>query len=316
MPSPHDALCLPFGERLAHAVRRQRTPLIVGLDPQTHLLPPQLLQGNDRRAVVQATHRFCSRVLEIVAPLVPAVKPQMAFFESLGFEGILILEELARQASSLGLLVILDAKRNDIGSTAHAYASAYLAPRSTEETRPLADAMTVNPYLGPESWEPYTQVGTPFGCGIFVLAKTSNPGGGKFQDLVCDHKPLFEYVANAIQMSSLREVEGGSMRYGSVGAVVGATYPDQLCKLRESMPNCWLLIPGFGAQGGSAADTAGGMHPSGLGAIVNSSRAILYAYREPAYQDKFGAKNWERAVEAATIESIQQLKAATPAGKL
>ncbi len=316
MSLPLLATPLPFGERLAQAVRHRRTPLIVGLDPQTDLLPPQLIKGSDRRAIVQATHRFCSQVLEIVAPLVPAVKPQIAFFEALGFEGILILEELAKQAAALGLLVILDAKRNDIGSTAIAYANAYLAPRSPDDSRPLADALTVNPYLGRESWDPYVHVGANHGSGIFVLAKTSNPGGGEFQDLLSNDKPIFEYVANAIQMSSACEIQGGSLTYGSVGAVVGATYPEQLHQLRAMMPNCWLLIPGFGAQGGSAMDTAGGMHSDGLGAIVNSARAILYAYRDPPYRDTLGAANWERAVEAATLESIERLKSGTPAGKL
>lgn len=305
-----------FGHRLTQAVVRCRTPLIVGLDPQAQLLPPQLIQGNDRRALVQATHRFCSRVLDIVAPLVPAVKPQIAFFEALGFEGMLILEELMHQARSLGLMIILDAKRNDIGSTALAYATAYLSVSSDDTSAPLADALTVNPYLGSESWQPYLDVGRNHGCGVFVLAKTSNPGGGEFQDLVCGQKPIFEYVANAIQMSSTSGIIDPADRYGSVGAVVGATYPQQLQRLRELMPNCWLLIPGFGAQGGSAADVAGGMHANGLGAIVNSSRGILYAYREGKYAGKSIAETWEKAVEAATLDSIARLREQTPAGGL
>ncbi len=211
---------------------------------------------------------------------------------------------------NVALLVILDGKRNDIGSTAAAYAQAYLGAASAWK----ADALTVSPYLGGDSLEPFVEVARKQSSGLFVLVKTSNPGGGQLQDLLAEGKPLYRHVAEHVARLAANDV--GKSGYGSTGAVVGATYPEQLTELREVMPQSWLLIPGFGSQGGTARDVAAGFDSQGLGAIVNNSRGIIFAHARKEYKDRFGEARWQDAVEAATRDMIEQLRAETPAGKL
>ena len=304
-----------FSDRLAAAVRRCGNPVLVGLDPRVDLLPagmaPQT-DGADLAAKAKAVGRFCRGVVDAVAPLVSAVKPQAAFFEQLGPPGMTVLAEVIGYAQERGLLVILDAKRNDIGSTAAAYADGLLGSRGQSAWG--ADAMTVSPYLGDDSLEPFVRVASDRGAGLFVLVKTSNPGGGLFQDLLADGQPVYRHVAR--QVEKLAEQTAGQGGYGAVGAVVGATYPEQLQQLRAEMPHAWFLVPGFGAQGASAGDVAGAFDPQGLGAIVNSSRGIIFAYRREEYAARFGASRWQEAVEAATRTMIDQLRADTPAARL
>jgi orotidine-5'-phosphate decarboxylase len=247
------------------------------------------------------------------------VKPQAAFFEQLGPLGCVALGNVMAYAASKGLLVILDGKRNDIGSTAQAYAEAYLGPGDASPWG--ADALTVSPYLGDDSLKPFVEVAQARGAGIFVLVKTSNPGGKRFQDLVADGRPLYRHVAEYVQsLATLtrRASEGDSteLSYGLVGAVVGATYPQQLAELRQAMPHTWLLIPGFGAQGGTAKDCAAAFDEQGLGAIVNNSRGIIFAHSRKDYAGRFNPACWQDAVEAATREMIEQLRAETPASRL
>jgi len=217
-----------------------------------------------------------------------------------------------RYASEKGLLVILDGKRNDIGSTAQAYAEGFLG--SGDKSGWGADALTVSPYLGDDSLSPFVEVAQQRGAGIFVLVKTSNPGGGAFQDLVADGRPIYRHVAEHVE--TLAADTAGDCGYGCVGAVVGATYPQQLDELRKAMPHTWFLIPGYGSQGGTAADVAGGFDADGLGAIVNSSRAIIFAHARPEYAERFGPSRWQEAVEAATRQMIEKLADQTPAGQL
>ncbi|HEY2413486.1 MAG TPA: orotidine-5'-phosphate decarboxylase [Pirellulaceae bacterium] len=301
-----------FADRLIAAVRAKRTPVLVGLDPRAQNLPPGLLTGAGLEATATAFAAFCRGVIDVVAPQVPAVKPQAAFFEQLGPPGMRALKETIDYAISKGLLVILDGKRNDIGSTATGYAEAYLGRGDASPWG--CDALTVSPYLGDDSLTPFVDVAQQRGAGIFVLVKTSNPGGKRFQDLVADGKPLYSHVGAYVE--SLAATTKGSGGYGSVGAVVGATYPQQLAQLRQAMPHTWLLIPGFGAQGGTAKDCAAAFDPHGLGAIVNNSRGIIFAHERPEYKNRFGANRWQEAVEAATQEMIAQLRAETSAGRL
>jgi orotidine-5'-phosphate decarboxylase len=308
-----------FAVRLAAAVRRCGNPVLVGLDPRAESLPAGLLSGDDRRQpdrVAAAYGDFCRGVIDVVAPLVAVVKPQAAFFEQQGPAGMAVLAEVIAYARSQGLLVILDGKRNDIGSTATAYAHAYLGP--AEQHGWGADALTVSPYLGEDSLEPFVEVASENGGGIFVLVKTSNPGGGRFQDLVADGRTLHAHVGELVEQLALQTLPGEETgcAYGSVGAVAGATYPEQLEEIRQSLPHCWLLVPGFGAQGGGAADVAGAFDASGLGAIVNSSRGIIFAHDRDPYREQFGDARWQEAVEAATHEMISQLRDLTPAGQL
>jgi orotidine-5'-phosphate decarboxylase len=298
-----------FGDRLADAVRRVGNPVVVGLDPRWDELPDNVQAGCDAADPAQratAFARFCRIIIDVVAPRVSAVKPQVAFFEQLGPAGMQALAETIRYARQSGLLVIADGKRNDIGSTAEAYADAWLGAKSCWQ----ADALTVSPYLGSDSLDPFVTTARARGAGLFVLVKTSNPGGGQFQDLTADGRPVYRHVAEHLER--LATDTAGPSGYGSIGAVVGATYPEQLAELRAAMPRCWLLVPGYGSQGATARDVAGAFDPQGLGAVINNSRGIIFAHRRREYADRFAASQWADAVAAATDDMIAQLRADTP----
>lgn len=301
-----------FADRLAAAVHRVKNPVLVGLDPRAESLPEGLIAGPGWEATARGYVAFCKGVIDVVAPLVATVKPQAAFFEQLGPAGCAALGEVICYAASRGLLVILDGKRNDIGSTAQGYAEGYLGPG---ETSPWGcDALTVSPYLGDDSLTPFVEVATQRGAGIFVLVKTSNPGGKRFQDIMADARPLYRHVADYVEL--LAAQTAGTCSYGAVGAVVGATYPQELIELRQAMPHTWLLIPGFGTQGGTAKDCAAAFDQQGLGAIVNNSRGIIFAHSRKDLAGHFSPSRWQDAVEFATREMIDQLRAETPAGRL
>jgi orotidine-5'-phosphate decarboxylase len=308
-PFPGERMSGNFGDRLAQAVRRCGNSVLVGLDPRWEQLPtilradgPSSLEQQAKAYVV-----FCMGVIDVVSPLVPAIKPQAAFFEQLGPHGMVALAEVIRYARNRGLLVILDGKRNDIGTTATAYAEGFL--RRGESGGWNADALTVSPYLGDDSLIPFVETCRTNNAGIFVLVKTSNPGGKTFQDLICDGQPLYRHVASHVESLAMETV--GECGYGAVGAVVGATYPAQLAELRETMPHTWFLVPGYGAQGGSAADVAPAFDSQGLGAIVNNSRGIIFAHARKEFAH-FKPERWQEAVEAATREMIAQLAAVCP----
>jgi orotidine-5'-phosphate decarboxylase len=293
-----------FADRLSAAVVRCGNPVLVGLDPRWEQLPEAVKSGNSAatyRSMAADYQKFCLGVLDVVAPLVAAVKPQAAFFEQLGPPGMEALAAVIDYARSKDVLVILDGKRNDIGSTASAYAQGYLG---AEQSPWKADALTVSPYLGDDSLTPFTEVCDARDTGIFILVKTSNPGGKTFQDLICDGRPLYRHVAQEVERLAASSV--GECGYGAVGAVVGATYPAQLAELREAMPHTWFLVPGFGAQGGAAADVRAAFDGRGQGAIINNSRGIIFAHARKEFS-QFSGENWQRAVEAATREMISQL---------
>jgi orotidine-5'-phosphate decarboxylase len=294
-----------FGDLLAAAVQRCKTPVLVGLDPRWEQLPKRMRGSESPRPTEVATafRSFCFGIVDVVAPLVPAVKPQAAFFEQWGVPGMAALHEVIRYARDKGLLVILDGKRNDIGTTAQAYAEGWLGRDAISGWG--ADALTVSPYLGEDSLSPFVEVSQQRGAGIFVLVKTSNPGGGMLQDLVVEGRPIYARVGQHVEQLAAASV--GNSGYGNVGAVVGATYPEQLAEMRQAMPHAWVLIPGFGAQGGTAADVAAGFDSRGLGAIVNNSRGIIFAHAAKQYADRFGDARWQQAVEAATRDMIAQL---------
>ena len=303
-----------FADRLAESVRRCGNPVVVGLDPRKEMLPSGLLPtawGDEVDAIAQAYRSFCYGIIDVVAPLVPAVKPQAAFFEQLGPTGMKVLRQVVHYAQQSGLLVILDAKRNDIGSTAAAYADAYLG---AQHSAWCGDAMTVSPYLGEDSIQPFFDAAQSRSAGVFVLVKTSNPGSGMLQDLVADGKPVYLHIAEMVESMACRSL--GECGFGAIGAVAGATYPDQLVELRETMPHAWVLIPGYGRQGGTAKDVAGGFMENGLGAIVNSSRAIIFAHAREEFRDKYGDSEWQKAVEVATKDMIASLRSETTVGNL
>jgi orotidine-5'-phosphate decarboxylase len=308
-----------YTTRLHEAAEAKQTPVLVGLDPRLDQLPPDVLAharelyDDPAAQAAAAFEEFCIRLIDVVAPLVPAVKPQSAFFEELGPDGCLALCRVIRYARKQGLIVICDAKRGDIGTTAEAYARAYLAGVDPLAAPWGADALTVNPYLGRDTLEPFVKVAKERGAGIYVLVKTSNPGSATLQDQQANGMPIYQHVARMVEELSLETVEEG---YGCIGAVVGATYPRELAELRAVMPHVPLLIPGYGSQGGAALDVVGAFHPNGYGALVNNSRGINFAYKSTEFAEQFGPKRWEAAAEAATKQMIADLAKQTPAGKL
>ena len=298
---------MTFSQRLTAAVRSKKNPVLVGLDPRLELIPAALQTGM-RPAVV--LERFCCDVIDVVAPLVPAVKSQAAFFEQYGPDGMVALGSVIRHARERNLLVIFDGKRNDIDSTAEAYATGILGTSSAWG----ADALTVSPYLGDDSINPFVQTAVERQAGIFILVKTSNPGSAMLQDLDVHGKTVYLRVAEYVQSLALK-TRAKNEPYGQIGAVVGATWPQQIADLRGAMPNAWFLVPGFGAQGGSAKNVAAAFDADGLGAIVSNSRGIIFAHTVERFK-KYGEANWQRAVETATLEMIDSLRAETAAGKL
>lgn len=294
-----------FADRLAEAVRRKQSPLMVGLDPRVGQLPDELrpAEGASLDEIADAFLSFCRGVIDVAADQTPIVKPQAAFFEQLGPAGMATLGEVIRYARDAGLLVCVDGKRNDIGSTAQAYAEGWLGRDSAWR----GDALTVSPYLGDDSLTPFVQVAAEREAGLFVLVKTSNPGGALWQDLDAEGETLYRRVG--VHVESIARDTAGDCGYGVAGAVVGATYPQQLAELRAAMPHTWFLIPGFGAQGGSAADVAGGFDAQGLGAVVNSSRGVIFAY------EKNRTPDWRDAVREAASTAREQLLAAASGGR-
>ena len=267
-----------FADRLAEAVERKRSQLVVGLDPRPDLLPVELRgEANLGRAgAAAACSRFCRGLVDAVAPYVVAVKPQVAIFEALGSDGIGALEEVCDYSRAAGLQVIADGKRGDIGSTARAYASAFL--ETANDKPPLADALTVNPYLGRDSLDPYLAACRRDGAGIFCVVKTSNAGGSEVQDLVLsDGRPVWHQVAELVAEWGADLV--GEHGLSSVGAVIGATHPRAVGEARRLLPQSILLLPGVGAQGATPADVARAFTSGPASALVNVARDVIYAFR-------------------------------------
>jgi orotidine-5'-phosphate decarboxylase len=305
---------LGFADRLNGAIRRTGNAVLLGIDPRVDLLPDGLrpASGASRGEVARAFADFGRGLIDVVAPLIPAVKVQAAFFEQLGPPGMEALDAITRAACAAGLITIVDGKRNDIGSTAEAYADAYLGAPGAEAPWE-ADALTINAYLGRDGVDPFTQRASQHGKGLFALVRTSNPSAGDFQDLVADGKPVYRHVAERLGDWARPFVDESG--YSLLGAVVGATYPAQLAELREALPHVLFLVPGYGSQGGTAQDVAPAFDANGLGAIVNNSRGLAFAYTKPALRERAGG-DWQRAVELATREMIDDLAVHTPCGRL
>jgi len=294
-------------------IRRQRElehPLCVGLDPHLDRIPALFRQGSmepsaPRTAV--AIEAFLAAILDRLGDRVAVVKPQIAFFERLGWRGLEVLARIVERARGQGLQVLLDAKRGDIGSTAAGYAAAYLGPQAA----PTCDAMTLNPYLGRDALAPFLATARECGRGLFVLVKTSNPGSGDFQDQrLEDGRALFEAVAEALAKDA-HELRGPVTGWSSLGVVVGATYPGESERVRARLPHSLFLVPGYGAQGGDASAALKGFvrGPDGRleGGLVNSSRGILF----PPGSDTADAAAWEGAIDEALARAIGELAEAS-----
>lgn len=263
---------IAFPDRLAAAVERKRSQICVGLDPQVDLFPIEL-RGE---AQADAAERFCRGIVDAVAPHAVAVKPQLAFFEALGADGMRAFEQVCAYARAAELLIIVDGKRGDVGPSARGYAAGYLEPR--DGAPPLGDALTVNPYLGRDSMEPFLAACRRQAAGIFCLVKTSNAGGADVQDLtLSDGRTVWMQVAALVD--DWGEDVVGENGLSNVGAVVGATFPREVGEARRLMPRSILLLPGVGEQGGTPADVARAFTSGPASAIVSASRSVIYAYR-------------------------------------
>jgi orotidine-5'-phosphate decarboxylase len=257
-------------DRLIEKINALRNPTVMGLDPKLSYIPEFIKKDFDDPVL-----EFNKRLIDAAEGLVPAVKPQSAYYEMMGPAGAVTLYETIKYAKSKGLFVILDGKRNDIGETSKAYAESYLG--NTENTYG-ADALTVNGYLGSDGLIPFIDAAKAFDKGIFMLVETSNKSSGELQDLTVDGKPIYEIMGEMCEVLGADNI--GKYGYSAVGAVVGATYPKQLTDLREKLPHTFFLVPGYGAQGGGADGLRGGFDKNGGGVIVNSSRAIMTAWQK------------------------------------
>ena len=295
--------------RLIEKIKEKKAPICIGLDPMLNFIPEHIKEeafatkGESLEAVAEAIYNFNKAIVDECFDLIPAVKPQVAMYEQFGIAGLIAYEKTVTYCQEKGLLVIGDVKRGDIGSTSAAYATAHLGKINvgSKTFEPFhSDFLTVNPYMGSDSINAFVDECVKNDKGLFVLVKTSNPSSGEFQDRLIDGKPLYEHVASKVMEWGERSMDG---EYSNVGAVVGATYPQMSEILRKIMPNTYFLVPGYGAQGATAADLRPCFNKDGLGAIVNSSRGIIAAYKNDKYRD-FGDKDFAKASREAAIDMI------------
>ena len=299
-------------DRLIKKIKETNNPTVMGLDPRYDMLPNCIKEkyNGSIEKICEGILEYNKTLIDSVYDIIPAVKPQMAFYEMFGIEGIKCFKETCKYAKEKGMIVILDAKRGDIGTTASGYSNAYLGKTplgNFEEAFFDVDFITVNPYLGSDGIKPFIENCQKYDKGIFVLVKTSNPSSGELQDLKLENgKTIYETVGNLVENwgESLR----GEYGYSSVAAVVGATYPEQLKVLREELPHTFFLIPGYGAQGGKAKDIALGFDKFGLGGIVNASRSLMCAYKSDLWKDKFSDEEYAQATRAEAIRMREELR--------
>jgi orotidine-5'-phosphate decarboxylase len=302
-------------QKLIERIKETKAPICVGLDPMLDYIPEHIQKrgfeefGETPEGAAQAIWLYNKEIVDAVADLIPAVKPQIAMYEQFGIPGLEAYESTVDYCRDKGLIVIGDVKRGDIGSTSAAYAAAHLGSVQVGEQTfvPFGeDFATVNPYLGTDGVKPFIDVCKSAGKGIFVLVKTSNPSSGEFQDRLIDGRPLYEHVAEKVAAWG-----DGCMgdAYSYVGAVVGATYPEIGKALRKVMPKTYILVPGYGAQGGTGKDLTDYFNEDGLGAIVNSSRGIIAAYKKEEYAG-FGEDNFADASRQAVLDMIADIQGA------
>ncbi|MEK7523427.1 MAG: orotidine-5'-phosphate decarboxylase [Patescibacteria group bacterium] len=302
---------LNFADRLVAAIKQKGTPVCVGLDPRLENIPSFLKtkhiheKGRSFVAAADTFLEFNKGIIDAIHDLVPAVKPQFAFYEQYGFSGVWAFEETCKYAQEKGLMVIADAKCNDIGTTAEAYANTFLGETDVfgEKVSVMdCDAVTVNPYLGYDGVKPFMEVCKKRGKGIFVLVKTSNPSSGDLQDRMTEDK-LRNYEVTAHLLEAWGADEIGKCGYSSIGAVVGATYPDEAARLRKVMPHVYFLVPGYGAQGAKAKDVKACFNEDGLGALINNGRDIIFAWEKSETSEK----DYAAAARVAVLEMKKKL---------
>ena len=307
--------------KLINKIQKTKAPIVVGLDPMLSYVPEHIQKkafaeyGETLEGAAEAIWQFNKEIVDKTYELIPAVKPQIAMYEQFGIEGLKAYKKTVDYCKSKDLVVIGDIKRGDIGSTSAAYAVGHLGKVQVGSKIYAGfdeDFATVNPYLGSDGVKPFIDVCKQENKGLFILVKTSNPSSGEFQDQKIDGKPLYELVGEKV--AQWGEEHMGESGYSYVGAVVGATYPEQGEILRKVMPKSFILVPGYGAQGGKGKDLVHFFNEDGLGAIVNSSRGIIAAYKQEAYA-KFGAENFGDASRAAVEAMIADIQGALTAAK-
>lgn len=301
--------------KLISNIKKTNAPIVVGLDPMLNYIPEHVQKkafveyGETLEGAAEAIWQFNKEIIDKTYDIIPAVKPQIAMYEQFGIPGIVAFERTVKYAKEKNLVVIGDVKRGDIGSTSAAYAVAHLGKVNVGSKTFAAfdeDFATVNPYLGSDGIKPFIDVCKEEKKGIFILVKTSNPSSGEFQDRVIDGRPLYEWVGEKVNEWGADCMGDG---YSYVGAVVGATYPEMGRTLRKIMPKSFILVPGYGAQGGKGADLVDFFNEDGLGAIVNSSRGIIAAYKNAKYEN-FGAENFGDASRAAVVDMVDDINGA------
>ena len=294
--------------KLVDKITKTKAPIVVGLDPMMKFIPEHIKAaafkeyGETLAGAGEAIWQYNKAIVDATYDLIPAVKPQIAMYEQFGIEGLIAFKKTVDYCKSKDLVVIGDVKRGDIGSTSEAYAVGHLGKVTVGSKQYYGfdeDFATVNPYLGSDGIKPFVNVCKEENKGLFILAKTSNPSSGEFQDRLVDGKPLYEVVAEKIAEWGADHM--GSCGYSYIGAVVGATYPEMGKALRKVMPKSYILVPGYGAQGGKGKDLVHFFNEDGFGAIINSSRGIIAAYQQEAYA-KFGAENFAEASRQAVLD--------------
>lgn len=301
--------------KLISNIRKTNAPIVVGLDPMLNYIPEHIQKkafaefGENLEGAAEAIWQYNKGIVDATCDLIPAVKPQIAMYEQFGIPGLIAYKKTVEYCKAKDLVVIGDIKRGDIGSTSAAYAVGHLGQVQVSSKKYAGfdeDFATVNPYLGSDGVKPFMDVCKEEKKGIFVLVKTSNPSSGEFQDRVIDGRPLYELVGEKVAQWGDELMGDG---YSYVGAVVGATYPEMGKVLRKIMPKTFILVPGYGAQGGKGADLVHFFNEDGLGAIVNSSRGIIAAYKQEKYKE-FGAENYADASRAAVKDMIADISGA------
>lgn len=301
-------------DKLIEKIKETGNPTVMGLDPRYEMLPkcvtdkyPLNLEG-----VAQAIVEYNKAIIDATYDIIPAVKPQIAFYEMFGIQGMQAFKETCEYAKQKGMIVIADIKRGDIGSTAQGYSNAYLGKTKIgdiEQSIYDIDFVTVNPYMGTDCVKPFIDDCKKYNKGLFILVKTSNPSSGELQDEKLENgEEVYTRVAKLVEKwgEDLR----GEYNYSSISAVVGATYPEQLKQIRQIAPHTYFLIPGYGAQGGTAKDIAYGFDKNGLGGIVNASRSLMCAYKSDKWKDKFEENDYAQATRAETIRMRDELSQA------
>ena len=306
-------------DKLIKKIQETQNPTVMGLDPRYEMLPQCVTRKytQDLEGVSKAIIEYNKALIDATYDIIPAIKPQIAFYEMFGIEGMKAFKETCEYAKQKGMIVIADIKRGDIGSTAQGYSNAFLGKTKIgekEESIFDVDFVTINPYMGTDCVKPFIEDCKKYGKGVFILVKTSNPSSGEIQDLKTENgEEIYTKVAQLVEKWG--EELRGEYGYSSIAAVVGATYPEQLKQIRETAPHTYFLIPGYGAQGGKAEDIALGFDEKGLGGIINASRSLMCAYKSDRWKAQFDETEYAQATRAEALRMKEELNKAIKGGR-